>query len=279
MNLAVFYTGDVRHNQFIATANHNKLITALKVVKIYNFTKSDPERGLCPYDDGEPDTVYRRGQGGAIQVWDFCQGVDRTTEDIVLRLRTDIWFTDSSIDVIVNELKLMIDNQADITYFGSDWVNQTVGVINLKLPVHIDHDPVVQDFVILAQRSKIKSTSSVIDDLAKVIPNKRRSGNKTFRYIIPTEPGVPGFRNQLAIVHRILCQIWLIRQDYVTYPTDNIVCRDYIQSYIVDDKAKQGKKNLVYPHPMQDGVNWWRKEQGWGPKDIIVGEWWAWQSE
>lgn len=285
MKIAVFYTGDVRHNQEIAMINHKKLIAKLNEIcetVVYKFTRDDPLRGHCPYDEvDQPDTRYRRGQGGAIQVWDFMRGVERTTEDFVIKLRTDLWFTDSSIDVICNEMREVVEGRTDIAYFGSDWVNNTAGEINMKIPFHVDQDAVIQDFVIVARRSKLKSFQEVISHLDGVNANKRRSGNKTFRYIIPTGPGVPGFRDQLAVVYRVLCQIWLIRRDYINIPTDDDVCRDYIQSYISDEKAKMGKKNLIYPHPMQDAINWWRAQppRYWKPKDLKLGEWNTWQSE
>lgn len=283
--IGIFYTGDVRHNQDIATQNHQKLFDRLQElvsVHVYRFTRDDPKRGICPYDppQGDPnDVVYRRGQGGAVQVWDFLRGVQRTTEEIILRIRTDVWFTDTSIDLIYFELNEMIHNRSGIAYFGSDWVNKVAGTVNERLEVHIDVDAVIQDFVILARRDKLKSFDDTIEDLNKVVPNKRRSGNKTFRYIIPIENGVPGFRKQLATVHRVLCQIWLIRKTYTEYPDDMEVCKDYIQSYIVDDKAKAGKKNLIDPHPMTDAVNWWRAQQGWASTEIKIGEWWAWQKQ
>ena len=100
MSLAIFYTGDVRHNQDIANINHQKLFDRLKEIipiTIYRFTKDDPGRGQCPYDPlphiEDPDNVYRRGYGGAVQVWDFLRGVERTTERFVMKLRTDLWFT------------------------------------------------------------------------------------------------------------------------------------------------------------------------------------------
>jgi hypothetical protein len=217
------------------------------------------------------------------------RGVQRTTEDIVMKMRTDLWFTDTSIDAICFEIQEMIEERSGIAYFGSDWVNKTAGAVNDRLPVHVDFDNVIQDFVVLARRNSLKTFQDVIESLDKLNPNKRRSGNKTFRFIIPTvhEPWRPdaemlssnGLRKQLTTVHRVLCQIWLIRQDYAEYPSDNIVCRDYIQSYIADDKAKMGKKNMIIPHPMTDAVNWWRAQQGWAPTEIEVGEWWAWQSE
>jgi hypothetical protein len=285
MTLAIFYTGDVRHNQEIAEINHKKLIARLREiceVNVYKFTRDDPLRGHCPYDDvNQPDTRYRRGQGGAIQVWDFLRGVDRTTEDVVMKLRTDLWFTNSSIDVICNEMKEVIEGRTDIAYFGSDWVNDTAGEIDRKLSFHVDQEGVIQDFVIIARRAKLNSFQEVISHLDTVNPNKRRSGNKTFRYIIPVGPGVPGFREQRASVYRILCQIWLIRRDYINIPIDDDVCRDYLQSYISDDKAKMGKKNEIYPHPMQAAIDWWRAQppRQWPPKELKIGEWTSWQSE
>ena len=277
--IAVFYTGDVRHNQDIAADNHRLLIDRLRElgeVNVYRFTRDDPDRGQCPYDppprQADPDNIYRRGFGGAVQVWDFMRGVERTTEDIVIRLRTDLWLTESSVKVICNEIQLLLDNKTDVAYFGSDWLNEAVGMINLKLPVNIHSDHHVQDFVIAARRDGLKDFNTVITDIDLLNPNKRRSGNKLFRYILKMD-GL----DQVSRAHRILCRIWLVRQTYEEYPDNNIVVRDYIQSYIVDDKAKAGKKNLAIPHPMQDAVNWWRSQQQWAPKDITVDEWWDWQ--
>ena len=283
--IAVFYTGDVRHNQDIAQANHQLLIDRLSEiapVNVYKFTRDDPDRGECPYDPppdiDDLDVVYRRGQGGAVQVWDFMRGVQRTQEPIVIRLRTDLWFTDSSIAVVVNEVRALINNEYGIAYFGSDWVNDTIGAENLKLHVDINHDSNVQDFVVAARRDSLKSFDDVIEKLNEVIPNKRRSGNKTFRYIVPNQHVGKNVWEQTVKTYRILCQIYLIRQNYSEYPDDTLVCCDYIQSYIADDKAKMGKKNLISPHPMQDAVNWWRGQQGWEPKDIAINNWRNWQT-
>ena len=277
--IAVFYTGDIRHNQIVARANHQHFLDALGEIdhyQIYDFTRNDPDRGQCPYDpppeQADPDNVYRRGFGGAVQVWDFMRSVQRTTEPIVVRLRTDLWFTASSIKVICDEIKLLINNDADVAYFGSDWLNNSVGQVNLKFPVNIHIDPHVQDFVVAARRDSIKDFDTVIDDIDALNPNKRRSGNKLFRYILKMNE-----LDQVSRAHRILCQLWLIRQEYGDYPTDNTVVRDYIQSYIVDDKAKAGKKNLMVPHPMQAAVDWWRRCQGWEPKAIENKRWWDWQ--
>jgi hypothetical protein len=283
--LAIFYTGDVRHNTEITYANHKKLfdeIEKIVPVNVYFFTRDDPERGVCPYDPPEQidhDNAYRRGQGGAVQLWDFLRGVQRTNEPYVMRVRTDLWFTDSSIEIICNEIKELVAGNGDIFYFGSDWVNQNAGLIYNKSPVNIDLDKTIQDFMILASRDKLVPFDLCIENINKVVPNKRRSGNKMFRYLVLVDEGSSMPRIQYSNPFRILCQIWLVRKTYTEYPTDDEVCKDYIQSYIADDKAKVGKKNLIFPHPMQDAVNWWRAQQGWDKKEITVGEWWTWQSE
>ena len=78
---------------------------------------------------------------------------------------------------------------------------------------------------------------------------------------------------------RILCQTWLIRKTYTSYPSDNEVCKDYIQSYILDDKSEISKKTFVIPHPMQDAVNWWRSQQGWEAQDLNIEDFKRWQLE
>lgn len=286
--LAIFYTGDIRHNTEISYANHKKLFAEIEKiipVKVYFFTRDEPERGVCPYDPPEQidhDNAYRRGQGGAVQLWDFLRGVQRTIEPYIMRVRTDLWFTESSIEIICNEIKELVAGNGDIFYFGSDWINQNAGTIHNKSNVHMDVDKTIQDFVILAKRDKLVPFDLCIENVNKVVPNKRRSGNKMFRYIIPIDHISNDEASTIRVQHsksfKILCQIWLVRKTYTEPPTDNEVCKDYIQSYIADEKAKMGKKNHIYPHPMQDAVNWWRAQQGWDNKEITVGEWWSWQT-
>ncbi len=91
--IAVFYTGDHRHNMEVTLQNHERLLSRLKEiapVNVYWFTRNDPQRGVCPYDPppgySDPDNNYRRGQGGAVQVWDYMRGVERTTEPYVMLL-------------------------------------------------------------------------------------------------------------------------------------------------------------------------------------------------
>lgn len=270
--IAVFYTGDVRHNQDLARENHARLIERLgeiAPVQVYDFTRGQPGRGTCPWDEDHPDTVYRRGQGGAIQVWDFMRGVQRTTEPVIVRLRTDLWFTDSAIDVTVDAVRQVFDQRLGLAYLGSDWVNEgTAGVVDMRITVH-DSDPLVQDFVVVAQRSCLRDFDSVMQKIESISWGKRRSGNKIFRFIYQQPRSFE--------IQRILCQIWLVRQTYIQRPEDDLVCRDYLQSYIHDGKNPGSKKHLLELSPMQPAVDWWRAQRGWPPKTIDPKNWKGWQ--
>lgn len=283
MKIAIFYTGDIRHNLEIVKQNHQKLfdrIAELIQYNVYWFTKDDPDRGVCLFEEGAPnlDNSYRRGQGGGIQVWDFYRSCERTTEPYVMRLRTDVWFTDSSISIVCEEIKKILAGKTDILFFGSDWIHANSGKIYHKMVV-IDGVPCrVQDFVIVANRSQLKPGKEVIDYINGLAAKKRRSGNNLFKLLIPMTK-TEYFHFQDVNAFRILCQTWLIRKTYTSYPSDNEVCKDYIQSYILDDKLEISKKTFVIPHPMQDAVNWWRGQQGWEAQDLNIEDFKRWQSE
>ena len=279
--LAIFYTGDKRHNLELTKQNHQRLFDRIQEFADYNiywFTKDDPGRGVCPFEEGDInlDNAYRRAQGGGIQVWDFYRSCERTTEPIVMKLRTDVWLTDSSIDIICEEIKKIIAGKTDIAFFGSDWIHANAGRIYHKIVV-IDGVPGgVQDFVIVANRSQLKSGQEVIDYITALSPKKRRSGNNLHKLLIPMT-NTDHFNFQDINAFRILCQTWLVRKTYHAYPPDMEVCKDYIQSYILDDKSEIGKKTFIVPHPMQDAVNWWRSQQGWEPQDLDIKDFKKWQ--
>ena len=247
--MAIFYTGDKRHNLEIVKQNHQRLFDRLKEIidiNVYWFTKDDPGRGVCPFEEGDPnlDNAYRRGQGGGIQVWDFYRSCERTTESYVMRLRTDVWFTDSSISIVCEEIKKILAGKTDIAFFGSDWIHANAGKIYHKMVV-IDGVPGgVQDFAIVANRSQLKSGKEVIEYITSLPAKKRRSGNNLFKLLISMTK-TEHFYFQDVNAFRILCQTWLIRKTYTSYPSDNDVCKDYIQSYILDDKSEIGKKTFI----------------------------------
>lgn len=227
--ISIFYTGDRRHNAKVAEQNHARLfdeIRRLDDVQIDFYTKDFAGRGVCPFDEGGADVRLRRGEGGAVQVWDFVTGVDRSVGDIVIRMRTDTWFTESSIAVIIEHVKKIIAGERDIAFFGSDLVNDNQGQEHRAIEIANGDPPRIQDFLIIARRDRLTPSDKVIQHLLDINPRKRRSGNKSFRDIVPA--------NVSACT--VLCHIWLIRQWYDQYPTNHQVCHDYIYSYVDDGK-------------------------------------------
>lgn len=231
--IAIIYNGDIRFNQSVVEKNHEKFLSKLKKIsdiKIYRYTKDDPLRGVCPFDGGGVDKAneghYRRGQGGAVQVWDFLQSVDRVNEDIVIRMRTDTWFTESSILVIINEIQKILNNKSDIAFFGSDLINNNAGVEYKETPIEYKDSLVIptkiQDFVIVAKKTSLYSLEHVIEVFNKLPYNKLRSGNKNFRQMIAAN----------SRGKTIVCNIFLIRKYFDAYPTDIEVFENYIDSYI-----------------------------------------------
>lgn len=238
--ISVFYTGDRRHNPDVMRANHDAMIqrlASLDLVEVAWFTKDFSERGECPFDEGGDDMImkrdvndgrpglvpnYRRGQGGAVQVWDFLTGAERLGGDIVIKFRTDLWFTESAQTVIVDHVRDIMKDNVDVLYFGSDLVNGNQGKENESYHVNASDPPRIQDFCIAARRSSLASAQDVTDRMLAMPPKKIRSGNKVFKYIL----------GDFARARGVMCHLWLIRKFYDAMPTDRDVCRDYIASYI-----------------------------------------------
>jgi hypothetical protein len=249
--ISIFYTGDKRHNIDTGIRNHASVIEKLKElgpVTVHWFTKDSPDRGKCPYDFNEPDLAkkgtYRRGQGGAVQVWDFMESVDKVEGPIVIKFRPDVWFTEKSIDVFVNYVKKIINGELKVAFFGSDWVNDNAGAEEKAISIDVGN---VQDFIIAANKEYLRDKQEVYDFIDSLSHQKRRSGNKLFRFIVD--------RAKHTEVLTIMCHLWLIRQYYKKTPTDKLVCWDYIQSYAIENETKKKLKGGG-PHPMQDAYDW-----------------------
>lgn len=245
--ISIFYTGDRRHNFDVMRQNHAGMIqklSTLDAVEVSWFTKDYEGRGVCPFNEGGADDHLRRGQGGAVQVWDFMTSADRVEGDVVIKFRTDVWFTDSAQQVIMQHVRDILDDQTDIVYFGSDLVNDNQGQEHEVYAI-TPHDPArIQDFIIAARRSSLASTSAVIDRMLAMPPKKVRSGNKTFRYLLGPESRARGVR----------CHLWLIRRHYADAPSDRQVCHDYIMSYMDQSKVKD---NSV----LDPAWAWWENYQ------------------
>ena len=182
----IVYTGDIRHNQTIRSKNHQMFFDRLKDYQIHKFYNGDGEKKFtnCPFVRGGNDAYWhpdnlRRGQGGGVQVWQYINAVRLTKNPYIIRMRNDLWFTKSSIDVIMSELNKILNGENDVAYLGSNWLDGEMGVeYQVKNKFKF-----VEDFMIIAKRDKLLSYDDTMKELNSLKPNDLRSGNKCFKII------------------------------------------------------------------------------------------------
>jgi hypothetical protein len=253
----VVYTGDVRGTQEVARQNHQLFFEELSKVskfQVHQFTSPTGEKRFlpCPYDRGGKDLYWlkenlRRGQGGAVQVWQFMNAV-RTDQKSIYYKNENRFMVYRKINRSCNyRIKRNIKGNYDVGYFGSNWLEGTIGTEHEKILVKeredINVNSMVEDFLIVCKRDKLKSYEEVIKDMNTYKNNKLRSGNKMFRLI----------SNKQAKAFKNLCQIYLMRTTYNKgYPTDKQVCYDYLMSYCKSEH-EAGK--------MEPSLEWWRNKE------------------
>ena len=174
--------------------------------------------------------------------------VKLTKNPYVIRMRTDNWFTKKSIQVILKELKAIMNNEYEIGFFGSNWLEGAIGEEHEKILLtkkgELEVPIRTEDFLIISKRDGLKNFDETINGLIAIKgANGIRSGNKCFRFIIP----------QKSEAYKHLCQIYLMRNTYNKgYPTDKQVCYDYLMSYCKSEH-EAGK--------MEPSLEWWRNKE------------------
>jgi len=281
LKISLCYTGDVRGNHLWMARNHLPLIMELQKtyqVETLDFTKGSANRGDNPYDHNEPDIKYRRGEGGAVQLWDFLHAIENSDGDIIIKMRTDIWFEETAIQNVVEAVRRMANDELDAAFLGSDWLNGHHGQ-QCEIEDMTTATKLTPDFCVIVRRDKMNHINDIRQRIENTPPQKRRSGNKTFCWLMR------GKDEMLGRTKMIFCRIWLIRKFYEEWPEEYIVVRDYIQSYLVTKEGGIEKKNFIdkdgnpVDNPMQVAVDWWRSMLGWKPMKINTDDIERWQSE
>ena len=215
MSIAVVYIGQRKFDK-TSTANHQALIELLRTqhtVNVYDFTRPGPSTS-GPFQSS-----------GGVQVWDFLQAVKSVDEDIVIKLRTDTWFTNNSMPVILNELDEIVNNNNDVAFIGVDFTNHYD-------KLHERNDATnkkVTDFAIIARRSSLDTEESIV---TRLNGPKHKSGNVMFKYILAPE----------ARAVSVSCQMYLLRKDYDT-PDNWQIYSDWTSEYYKSEAAQQWVAN------------------------------------
>jgi len=215
MAIAVVYIGQ---RKFDATSrtNHDRLFELLRTkyeINVYDFTRSGPS------------TTGPFQSSGGIQVWDFLQAVKQVEEDIIIKLRTDTWFTTNSMSVVISELDEIVNGNNDVAFMGVDFTNHYD-----KLHERSDAtNKKVTDFAIIARRSSLDTEDSIV---TRLNGPKHKSGNVMFKYILAPD----------ARAVNISCQMYLLRKDY-DVPNNWQIYSDWTSEYYKSEAAQQWVAN------------------------------------
>lgn len=218
--IAVVYIGERKFKE-TSLNNHAELFNLIESkynLKIYDFTKGHREQfGMLEdrFRSKSSDIVCPYTTSGGIQVWDFLQACNQTTEEFIIKLRTDMWFTKTSIQIVLKELENIIISQNDIAFMGLDFTN---GYDKIYAETLVNKNVKVPDFLIVARRSKLAPASVILERLNT--PLKVKSGNIMYKYII----------DNLSRAVAISCQIYLIRKEYKD-PNNWQIYSEWVQQY------------------------------------------------
>lgn len=215
MAIAVVYIGQRKFDK-TSTANHQALIELIKTqhtVNVYDFTRPGPSTS-GPFQSS-----------GGVQVWDFLQAVKQVKEDIVIKLRTDLWFTRNAMSVVLSELGEVVNKNNDVAFMGVDFTNHYD-----KLHDRTDAtNKKVTDFAIIARITSLDTEQSIV---TRLNGPKHKSGNVMFKYILAPE----------ARAVSVSCQMYLLRKDYDT-PSNWQIYSDWTSEYYKSETAQQWVAN------------------------------------
>ena len=188
MSLGFVYTGE-RRFESIGRENHKLLYNTLSEFtpfSIYDQCKAD--RKNDEFKLSAPN-----------QIWDFYKALTAVKERIVVKMRTDIWLTKSSIPHIVNEILATQQGKRTFTLIGSE----------LKTHYNNEYDTYdlpsdkakvkTADFITIADKEALRPKDEIYELLKT---EKSKSGNRIWQRI-RKGPGKYSFG-----------QIYLIRANY-----------------------------------------------------------------
>ena len=157
--------------------NHEKFYNELRKkyeLKIYDFYResADPE---CPYKESGPTQLY-----------DLKKAISYVEEEFVIKMRSDIYLTDTAIRTILKYIDDILQGQLNIAFFGIDFMNggeehAAIETEWFNPKSKLKHNKVV-DHVIVFKKSSIPLKAQVNKMLNKM--PKVRSGNVFFTSLI-----------------------------------------------------------------------------------------------
>jgi len=191
MDIGFVYTGERRFEK-IGKENHKLLYNRLSEFtpfKIYDQCKDD--RSNDEFELSAPN-----------QIWDFYKALPVVKERIVIRMRTDIWFSKSSIPHVVNEILATKQGKRTFTLIGSELFRHYNNEYDTYDLPEIKKDKAkvkTADFITIADKEVLRPKEEIYEWLKT---EKSKSGNRLWQKI-RKGPGKFSFG-----------QIYLIRAKY-----------------------------------------------------------------
>ena len=176
MEIAFVYTGEKRFEK-IGRENHKKLFNTLSEFTSFNIIDK------CKKDRNNDEFEL----SGPNQVWDFYKSIEDVKEDIIVKIRTDIWFTPSSIPHVVNEILATKNNKQSFSLIGSELFNhynveyESYDLPDIRKPV-IKHVKTA-DFICIVNKNNLRDKEEVYKELKT---EKSKSGNRLWQRIRKT---------------------------------------------------------------------------------------------
>ena len=218
MEIAFVYTGERRFEK-IGKDNHRFLYQALSEhtsFKIIDKCKSNRNNDVFQIS-------------GPNQIWVFYKAIEVVKEDIIIKLRTDIWFTKSSIPYIISEILKFKNNKGNFCLLGSELYNhynkewETYQLPDIRIPAksHVK----TGDFILITKKNELKPKEEIFKWLKT---ERSKSGNRIWQTIRKTT-GEYSFG-----------QIYLLRDNFSPENlTDNYVALQFAKGYGPKAKVAQ----------------------------------------
>jgi hypothetical protein len=184
---AVVYTGAKRFYDY-TRSNHEYMFNQLRSnwpISIYDYTIDQINRSHYPQVE----------HAEILEVFDLYQAIANITEPCIIKLRTDIWFTQASIEVMIQECSLVADQQLDVGFIGME-LSEDYATDYKRHPV--DKTIKLQESIIIGRVKKLQPAKLALDGLQQ--DRKAVSINRALRHIILPDSKTVTVHTQLPLV-------------------------------------------------------------------------------
>ena len=224
MDIGFVYTGE-RRFESIGRENHKQLYNAISEFTAFNiYDECKDDRSNDEFTLSAPN-----------QIWDFYKALPKVKEQIVIRMRTDIWFAKSSIPHVINEILATQQGQRNFTLIGAELdrhYNNEYATYDLPEVKKQKRKTKTADFMTIVNRDVLKPKEDIYKWLKT---EKSKSGNRLWQKIRYGE-GKYSFG-----------QIYLIRHNYRKENlTDEYLGLQFARGYGLKPKMRAAQK--YYEH-------------------------------